>query len=677
MPSDAKKKRDAKKKDQAKQKNLSSVKGKSECSTPASLTPDQSANPSPRGTRESSPVVVNGSADHDVKKKTNTGDTPPPPLANGVANGVTNGTPAPTPTSSEFMSAEDGDSAFSGQDIEKMLADLEIRNAEARSSTGVLASHPQSRDIKIDQLTLTFYGGELLADTRLELTYGHKYGLIGLNGSGKSTLMSTISNRELPIPDFVDIFHVSREIAPSNKTALECVMEVDEEKHRLEKEAEELALSEDELSQERLLDIYERLDEMEAATAEKKAGRILSGLGFTKKMQATAARDFSGGWRMRIALARALFICPTLLLLDEPTNHLDLEACVWLENYLKGYKRIILLVSHSQDFLNGVCTDIIHMNLNRLKYYGGNYDTYMKTRSELEENQMKRHKWEQDQITNMKDYIARFGHGSAKLARQAQSKEKTLKKMVDSGLTEKVGRDKTVTFYFPDCDSIPPPVIMVQHVSFKYPKSTNYIYKDLDFGLDLDSRIALVGPNGAGKSTLIKMLCGELVPTDGLIRKNPHVKMGRYHQHLHEILDLDLSAVEWLMHCFPDIKELEDMRKLVGKYGLTGRQQVCPMRNLSDGQRCRIIFAWIAWQTPHMLLLDEPTNHLDLETIDALADAINEYNGGMILVSHDFRLISQVAKEIWECKSEKVTKWQGGIMEYKESLRAQVCADDD
>jgi len=662
MPSDAKKKRDQKKKEQAKQKNLSSSKGKAESSTPAESTPTQSADPSRTTSREPSPVQ-NGFHSDKIQNGS-TGDTSP------IVNGSKESSAAPS--SSDFMSAEDGDSKFSGQDVEKMLADLEISNANARSCTGVLASHPQSRDIKIEQVTLTFYGGELLADTKLELTFGHRYGLIGLNGCGKSTLMSVISNREVPVPDHVDIFHVVREISPSTKSALQCVMEVDEERIRLEAEADELATSEDDMSQERLMDIYERLDAMESATAEMRAGKILSGLGFTKKMIDTPAKDFSGGWRMRIALARALFISPTLLLLDEPTNHLDLEACVWLENYLKNYRRIILLVSHSQDFLNGVCSDIIHMNKKRLKYYGGNYETYVKTRNELEENQMKRHKWEQDQIAHMKDYIARFGHGSAKLARQAQSKEKTLKKMVDGGLTERVMNDKTVTFYFPDCGKIPPPVIMVQHVHFKYPGSSRVIYRDIDFGLDLDSRIALVGPNGAGKSTLIKMLTGDLVPTDGIITKNSHVRMVRYHQHLHEILDLSLSAVEWLMQQFPDIKELDDMRKLVGKYGLTGRQQICPMRNLSDGQRSRIIFAWMAQQCPHMLLLDEPTNHLDLETIDALADAINEFNGGMILVSHDFRLISQVANEIWECKNEKVTKWEGGIMAYKDSLRALV-----
>jgi len=665
MPSDAKKKRDQKKKDQAKQKNLTAVKAPTESSTPAESTPSQSAEPSRATSREASPST-NGV--HPAKE-TSTGDTPPP---------VVNGTKGKAKeASSDFVSAEDGDSKFTAEDVEQMLADLEISNTNARSSTGVLASHPQSRDIKVDQVTLNFYGGELLVDTKLELTFGHKYGLIGLNGCGKSTLMSTISNREFPIPDHVDIFHVTREIAPSSKSALECVMEVDEERIRLEAEAESLALCEDDISQERLSDIYERLDAMESATAAKRAGLILDGLGFTKRMQDTPAKDFSGGWRMRIALARALFISPTLLLLDEPTNHLDLEACVWLENYLKNYKRIILLVSHSQDFLNGVCTDIVHMHLNQLKYYGGNYETYIKTRNELEENQMKRHKWEQDQISHMKDYIARFGHGSAKLARQAQSKEKTLKKMVDGGLTEKVNQDKTVTFYFPDCDNIPPPVLMVQHVAFKYEGAPKKIFNDLDFGLDLDSRIALVGPNGAGKSTLIKLLTGDLVPTDGLIRKNPHVRMVRYHQHLHEILDLNQSAVDWLMHCFPEIKELEEMRKLVGKYGLTGRQQTCPMRNLSDGQRCRIIFAWMAWQKPHMLLLDEPTNHLDLETIDALADALNEFNGGMILVSHDFRLINQVAEEIWECKDSKVTKWTGGIMEYKTALIKTVCIDEE
>jgi len=375
---------------------------------------------------------------------------------------------------------------------------------------------------------------------------------------------------------------------------------------------------------------------------------------------------------MRIALARALYVRPHLLLLDEPTNHLDLDACVWLEEELKTYKRILVIISHSQDFLNGVCSNMIHLNKKRLKYYGGNYDAFIQTRLELLENQAKQYKWEQDQIAHMKNYIARFGHGSAKLARQAQSKEKTLSKMVAKGLTDKVGTDKSVSFYFPSCGTIPPPVIMVQNVTFRYNDESPIIYRNLEFGIDLDTRLALVGPNGAGKSTLLKLLYGELIPTEGMIRKNSHLRIARYHQHLHELLDLDLSPLEYMMKSFPAIKEREEMRKIIERYGLTGRQQVCPIRQLSDGQRCRVVFAYLAWQAPHLLLLDEPTNHLDMETIDALAEAILDFEGGMVLVSHDFRLISQVAEEIWVCEKGAVTKWKGDILEYKDHLKQKV-----
>ncbi|KAJ3689380.1 hypothetical protein LUZ61_018544 [Rhynchospora tenuis] len=564
-------------------------------------------------------------------------------------------------------------SSSSSNGVDKASDGVAALKLSDRTCTGVLSSHPLSRDIHIESLSLTFHGHDLIVDSDLELNYGRRYGLLGLNGCGKSTLLAALGCRELPIPEHMDIYHLTREIEASDMTSLEAVINCDEERVRLEKEAEQLAAQEDG-GGEQLDRIYERLDALDAATAEKRAAEILFGLGFTKQMQAKKTKDFSGGWRMRIALARALFMNPTILLLDEPTNHLDLEACVWLEETLKKFDRILVVVSHSQDFLNGVCTNIIHMQSKKLKVYTGNYDQYVQTRSELEENQMKQYKWEQEQIANMKEYIARFGHGSAKLARQAQSKEKTLAKMERGGLTEKVVRDKILVFRFTDVGKLPPPVLQFVEVTFGYTPD-NLIYKNLDFGVDLDSRIALVGPNGAGKSTLLKLMTGDLVPLDGMVRRHNHLRIAQYHQHLAEKLDMDMSALAYMMKEYPGTEE-ERMRAAVGKFGLSGKAQVMPMKNLSDGQRSRVIFAWLAYRQPHMLLLDEPTNHLDIETIDSLAEALNEWDGGMVLVSHDFRLINQVAQEIWVCENQAVTRWEGDIMAFKQHLRSRAGLSD-
>ncbi|KAL1361532.1 hypothetical protein HN51_009892 [Arachis hypogaea] len=550
------------------------------------------------------------------------------------------------------------------------IADLRISD---RTCTGVLCSHPLSRDIRIESLSVTFHGHDLIVDSELELNYGRRYGLLGLNGCGKSTLLTAIGCRELPIPEHMDIYHLSREIEATYMSALEAVINCDEERLKLEKEAEALA-AQDDGGGETLERIYERLEALDAATAEKRAAEILHGLGFNKEMQAKKTRDFSGGWRMRIALARALFMNPTILLLDEPTNHLDLEACVWLEESLKKFDRILVVISHSQDFLNGVCTNIIHMQNKKLKLYTGNYDQYVQTRSELEENQMKQYKWEQEQIASMKEYIARFGHGSAKLARQAQSKEKTLAKMERGGLTERVVKDKVLVFHFTDVGKLPPPVLQFVEVTFGYTPD-NLIYKNIDFGVDCDSRVALVGPNGAGKSTLLKLMTGDLIPNDGMVRRHNHLRIAQFHQHLADKLDMEMSALQFMMKEYPGNEE-EKMRAAIGKFGLSGKAQIMPMKNLSDGQRSRVIFAWLAWKQPHLLLLDEPTNHLDIETIDSLAEALNEWDGGMVLVSHDFRLINQVAHEIWVCANQTITRWDGDIMDFKMHLKSQAGLSD-
>jgi len=519
--------------------------------------------------------------------------------------------------------------------------------------------------------SITYQGVVLLDDTELKLSWGQRYGLLGMNGCGKSTMMDTIGFKELPIPDHFDIYHLRGEMPASDKSALETVLEVDQKKALLEAEVERVT-EEEGMESERLSELYDALDELDAATAEARAASILHGLGFTPEMQAKQVKNFSGGWRMRISLARALFVKPSILILDEPTNHLDLETCLWLEKTLSTYKNILLLTSHSQDFLNNVCTNIITFQDKQLVYYKGNYDSYVQARLDKETTQQKQYEWEQEQIRHMKEYIARFGHGSSKLAKQAQSKEKTLEKMVRDGLTEPVKKDKVLNFYFPDVGKLPPPVISFNDVTFGYTKD-KILYKNVDCGVDLDSRIALVGPNGTGKSTLLKLITGDNQPLDGAVSKNGHCKVAFYHQHLDEVLDLEMNVLDWMEKQYPEnFTDRTQTRSWCGRYGLTGKHQTNPMGHLSDGLKRRVTFAWLAMQNAHVLLLDEPTNHLDLETIDSLARAINDFDGGMVLVSHDFRLISQVAKTIWLVENQTVVEWPGTIQEYKDHLGRQI-----
>jgi len=299
----------------------------------------------------------------------------------------------------------------------------------------------------------------------------------------------------------------------------------------------------------------------------------------------------------------------------------------------------------------------------------------VKTRKETEENQMKQYNWEQEQIAQMKEYIARFGHGSAKLAAQAQSKEKTLARMTEKGLTEAVTKDHVITFRFPDPGKLPPPVCQFVDVTFGYSKD-RILFQKLDFGIDLDSRVALVGLNGAGKSTLLKLMVGELEPIDGMVKRHLHLKWGWYHQHLSELLELEMTPLEFMYHKYPNSIPEQGMRRVLGMFGVSGKMQTTPIKIMSDGLKNRVVFAWIAFKEPHILLLDEPTNHLDLETIDSLAEAINDYPGGLVLVSHDFRLINQVAKEIWEVRDKGVHVWKGDIASYKAKLAAIHDEDD-
>ncbi|KAK2760551.1 ATP-binding cassette sub-family f member 2 [Colletotrichum kahawae] len=582
---------------------------------------------------------------------------------------------ASTTASSVNGDAEDGPatSADKMDEVSRLAAQMDKHGISDRVTTGVLASVPSSRDVKITSASLVFHGKVLFTDTTLELTYGRRYGLLGENGCGKSTLLKAIAHREYPIPEHVDIYLLNEGAPPTDMGALEWVVtEAEREMERLDKKAEQI-LEESGPEDPVLMDLYEHMDKMDPSTFATRASLILTGLGFNKVTIHKKTKDMSGGWRMRVALAKALFVKPSLLLLDDPTAHLDLEACVWLDEYLKKWERTLILVSHSMDFLNGVCTTMLDMRMKQLLYYGGNYDSYSKTRSEQETNQMKAYQKQQDEIVHIKKFIASAGT-YANLVRQAKSRQKILDKMEADGFIQPVIPDKVFTFRFADVEKLPPPVLSFDNVTFSYSgDAKDDLYRNIDLGFDMDSRTALVGPNGVGKSTLLRLMTGKLSPTNGSVTRHTHLKLGLYSQHSAEQLDLTKSALDFVREKYAEkSQDYQYWRQQLGRYGLTGEAQTSLIGTLSDGQKSRIVFALLAIESPNMLLLDEPTNGLDIPTIDSLADAINAFSGGVIVVSHDFRLLDKIAKQILVCENKTIKPWDGTIGAYKNYLRKKM-----
>ena len=547
--------------------------------------------------------------------------------------------------------------------------------ATERNASGVIVSDKQSRDIHIDSFSMSFHGRLLIDNASVALNYGQRYGLLGENGSGKTTFLEALSNRDVEIPEHIDIYLVRGEADPSDENALDYIIKSAREKvARLEKEIEDMSVADD-VDEIGLELKYEELEELDPSTFEAKASAILHGLGFSQAMMNKPTKDLSGGWRMRVSLARALFIKPHLLLMDEPTNHLDLEAVVWLEAYLSTYNHILVLTSHSQDFMDNVCTNIIDLTiLKKFITYGGNYSTYVRTRTENEVNQMKAYHKQQEEIAHIRKFIASAGT-YANLVKQAKSKQKIIDKMEAAGLIEPVVVPKALRFNFEDVRKLPPPIIAFNDVGFSYSgRPEDFLYKDLSFGIDMDSRVAIVGQNGTGKSTLLNLITGALNPVEGSVQRHSGLKLGKYSQHSADQLPYDKSPLEYMeskyKEKFPD-KDVQFWRAQLGRFGLSGQHQTSPIRTLSDGLRNRVVFSQLAMEQPHILLLDEPTNHLDMGSIDALANAIKEFSGGVVIVSHDFRLISQVADELWEVKDRKIvnlSKMDIGIADYKKLL---------
>ncbi|XP_038581525.1 ATP-binding cassette sub-family F member 1 isoform X1 [Micropterus salmoides] len=550
--------------------------------------------------------------------------------------------------------------------------DFSISQAEMSSRQAMLEN---ASDIKLERFSISAHGKELFVNADLLVVAGRRYGLVGPNGKGKTTLLKHIANRALSIPPNIDVLLCEQEVVADDTPAVQAVLKADTRRLKLLEEEKRLQIrlerGEDCVA-ERLEKVYEELRAIGAAAAEAKARRILAGLSFTPEMQNRPTKRFSGGWRMRVSLARALFMEPTLLMLDEPTNHLDLNAVIWLNNYLQGWKKTLLIVSHDQSFLDDVCTDIVHLDNQKLYYYRGNYLTFKKMYVQKQKELQKQYDKQEKKLKELK-----AGGKSTKQAekqtkdvltrKQQKGKKKGSQEEESQDATELLKRPKeyTVKFTFPNPPPLSPPILGLHSVDFGY-EGQKPLFKNVDFGIDMESRICIVGPNGVGKSTLLLLLTGKLTPTKGEMRKNHRLKVGFFNQQYADQLNMEETATEYLMRNFN--LPYQDGRKCLGRFGLESHAHTIQISKLSGGQKARVVFAELSCRQPDVLILDEPTNNLDIESIDALSEAINEYKGAVIIVSHDARLITETQCQLWVVEDCTVNQINGDFDDYKQEV---------
>ncbi|VDL92932.1 unnamed protein product [Schistocephalus solidus] len=617
-----------------------------------------------------------------------------------------------------------------------------------------------SLDIKLENFSISAKGKELFVNASLQITNGRRYGLCGPNGHGKTTLLRHIAERKLAIPANIDVLlceqgnlcllysPVFPEVAASDIRSVQIVLNSDQRRLDLLAECEQLKAqietSADPKVLERYNEVYEELVAMKADAAEGKARRILAGLGFTPTMMEKPTKDLSGGWRMRVSLARALFLEPTFLLLDEPTNHLDLNAVIWLDNYLQSWKKTLLVVSHDQSFLDNVCTDIIHLDQQKLFYYRGNYDRFKVMLAQLRKEQLREYEKQEKRLKELKQSGMSAKAAQAKNQREALTRKQTKSKAQQNQQGDSSDKKQLLAkpkeyvvkvffmssapppficaancsaptlhdrlaylqFHFPSPPPLAPPVLGLYNCTFAYP-AQKPLFKDVNFGIDLSTRISIVGPNGVGKSTFLKLLTGEVEPTEGERRINHRAKIGKYDQHSGEQLNLMETPSEYLMRLFNIT--YQEARGCLGKFGLESHAHTIRNADLSGGQKSRVAFAELSLRKPDILILDEPTNNLDIESIDALAAAINEYEGddyptinrsnckcesreavemwslehrftgtgsnsivGVIIVSHDERLIRDTDCVLWVIEEQNIFEIEGDFDDYRKEILASL-----
>jgi ATP-binding cassette subfamily F protein 3 len=514
--------------------------------------------------------------------------------------------------------------------------------------------------LKLTDITYRIAGRTLLEQASASIPNGYRVGFVGPNGTGKSTLFKLIAGEleldagEISIATGTRLGMVRQDLPDDDTTLMEVVLAADTERSALLAEAETAT------DGVRLAEIYERLTDIDAYDAPARAAIILSGLGFDDVAQNSAISDFSGGWRMRVALAAALFRKPELLLLDEPTNHLDFEAIIWLENYLLNYPHTFIIISHDRDILNKTVTHIMHLDNKKLVFYTGNYDQFETRRAEKMLNQQVLFERQQAKKKKMMEFVDRFGAKASK-AKQAQSRLKAIERME---MVESVAVDKVTSFKFPDPEEIQSPLISLYDVDVGYTPG-NPILKKLDLRIRQDDRIALLGANGNGKSTLIKLIAGKLEAMAGEKDCSNKLRVGYFAQHQSDEMDMKSTAYRVMKDNLPHIPE-DKIRALLGKFGFDKAKSDTKIEELSGGEKARLLFCLMSYNAPHIMLLDEPTNHLDIDARQALIRALNGYNGCVILVSHDPHLVECVSDQLWLVKDGTCKPYNDDLEQYKQ-----------